>query len=78
MGWYIVAEDRGLRFSQYFGTYQPKYAMSRLHILHRQSKTNQPNKFTQTKMKTTQQPTNPHYKQKITHTTKQLKLVAII
>ena len=40
------------------------------------NKTNQPNKFTQTATKTTQQPTDPHYKQKITRTT-QLELVTI-
>jgi len=32
MGWYIVTEDKGLRFSQNFGTYQPKYTASHLHI----------------------------------------------
>jgi len=37
MGWYIVTEDRGSKFSQYFGTYQPKYTVSRLHIQHRQN-----------------------------------------
>ena len=33
----IVFEDRGLRFSQYFDTYQPKYTVPHLHIQHRQN-----------------------------------------